>query len=495
MVSGAVFLYFFLQLTLILLLVYTLYRLYYVRKAGGLILAAVQFAVIAFMLFSYGDGLYAEPFVAPLALLLGVAAPCAFLSADALSLRSKIKKRTALRLAQFLYQDDMDEAAKIVRKEKFVDNIIRPISNNFPIEDILKEIRVERADTSRNIMRQLESASKKYEEGSLDGAYDTYRLIEKIFDRSPSLYFNMGNIDYMRSDFEGAARCYKRGADCARDKEFSGDEIGEKLGLICYNMGNAHFMAKKYSKAIEAYISAIDEYPANEDAYFNLSFCHAMDYEDTGNLDEASRAFRKLVEDMPENIHAWLHFGKCLLKMGEVDQAIECFLRTVSDDTTFYEGWYRLAVAYDERGMADEAVGAYYTAIRIKPDFTDAYNNLGVLLSTTGRHGEALKVLRNALRLNPSDSELIFNIGLTQYQSGKYEEALKEFLSADILSPDDATVMYMIASCLINLDNAGEAMGYLSRAVKKDPQIRAKASKDEIFQKFIHRQEYSKLFA
>ncbi|MDR1440766.1 MAG: tetratricopeptide repeat protein, partial [Clostridiales bacterium] len=401
------FLYAFLQLILLLLLAYTLCRLYYVRRAGGLVMAAVQFAVIAFMLFSYGDGLYAEPLVAALAVLLGVAAPCVFLAADFMRLRDKIKRRTALRLSQFLYQDDMDEIAKIVKKEKFIDGILRPRAGNFPIEDILKEIRVERADTSKNIYRQLESASKKYEEDNFDGAYDTYQLIEKIFNRSPSLYFNMGNLCYLRGDFDGAARCYRRAAECAGYRDFENDELGEKLGLIYYNLGNACFMAKKYAKSIEAYARAIDEYPANEDAYFNLSFCHAMDYEDTGNLDEASKAFRALVEDMPENLHAWFHFGKCLLKMGETDQAIDCFLKIVVEDTTFYEGWYRLAIAYDERGLPDDAIRAYYTAIQIKPDFIDAHNNLGVLLSTLGRHAEAIKVLGGARRIDPSDTEIV----------------------------------------------------------------------------------------
>jgi tetratricopeptide (TPR) repeat protein len=480
---------------MLLLLFYTLRRLYYVRRASGLVLAAIQFAVIAFMLFSYSDGLYAEPIVAALAILLGVAAPCVFLAMDFMRLRDKLMKRTSLRLSQFLYQDDMDEISKIVKKAKFIDGILRPRAGNFPIEDILKEIRAESADTSKNIYRQLEAASKKYEEDNFDGAYDSYRLIERIFSRSPSLYFNMGNLCYLTGDFDGAARNYARAAECAGHSDFEGEELGEKLGLIYYNLGNARFMAKKYAKSIEAYVRAIDEYPANEDAYFNLSFCHAMDYEDTGNLGEASKAFRRLVEDMPDNLHAWFHLGKCLLKMGETDQAIDCFLKTVADDTTFCEGWYRLAIAYDERGLQDEAIKAYYTAIQIKPDYIDAYNNLGVMLSTMGRHAEALKVLGNARRINPSDTEIIFNTGLTQYQSGKYDEALKEFLSADMLRPDDDAVLYMIASSLMNLNNVSEAMGYLARAIKKNPQIRARAAKEKVFQKYAHRQEYSKLFA
>ncbi|MDR3120483.1 MAG: tetratricopeptide repeat protein [Clostridiales bacterium] len=488
------FLFLFLVFVLLVMLAYTLFRLYYQKTVACLVMAAGQFAVVAFLVFSYDGGLYLEPFVVLAAFLIGLAAPGVFLWTDLTTLRRKVRGRFGIPLRRFLYQNERDEVAKTVEKVKFVDAILRPRAENFPIEDILSEIRVERADTSKNVLKQLEAAGKKYGEGDYDGAYAAYETIERIFSRSPSLYFNMGNIDYIRGRFEAAARCYKRGAECAGNKEFSKDDLREKLGMIFYNLGNACFMSGKYARSIEAFKAAIEVYPANADAYFNLSFCHAMDFEETGDTEKAVEAFKKLVEDMPENLHAWYHFGKCLLKMGNYEQAGDCFLKVVGEDVMFHEGWYRLAISYDERGMVEEAARAYYTAIQIKPDFIDAYNNLGVLLSTIGRHGEALKVLRNALRLHPADTELIFNIGVVLYESGRFEDALGEFLSCDRLRPDDDTVLYMIAVNLMNLGRADESIDYLAHAIQKNPQIKSRAAQEHAFQEYVHRQEFSKLF-
>jgi Flp pilus assembly protein TadD len=176
--------------------------------------------------------------------------------------------------------------------------------------------------------------------------------------------------------------------------------------------------------------------------------------------------------------------------MNNAVQAVECFKKVVTEDVMNHEGWYMLATEYDEVGDTDEAVHAYYMSIQIKPDFVGAYNNLGVLLSSGGRYTEALKVLRNAQRMKPGDTELIFNIGATLVQSGRFEDAVSEFMTCEKLKPDDEAVLYMIAVCLMNTGKTRSAMEYLGRAVEKDPELKTRASKEEVFSEYVNKQEY-----
>ena len=476
-------------------LCFTIFRLYQRRTVATLTLASGQFAAAAFLVFTYNEGVYREPFVILVSFIIGVASPLMLLCFDVAALGKKIKDRFGLSMTRFLYRNDHDELLKDSDKEKYVDHILRPRAGSFHADEVLGEIRVERADTSKNIQRQLEAASKKYDEGDFTGAYSAYQVIEKVFNRSPSLYINMGNVDYDRGNFDDAAKYYKRGIECAGYKDFEHDDMSEKLSILYYNLGNACFISQKYSRAIEAYKNALETAPDNEDILYNLSFCHAMDFADTGDDEKAVGAFAKLVEDMPENLHAWLNYGKCLLKMKKNQQAIECFKKVVSEDIMFYEAWYHLAIAYDGSGMVPDAAKAYYTAIQIKKDFIDAYNNLGVLLSTDGRYGEALRVLKSAIRIKPGDTELIFNIGVTQFESGKYDEALSEFLTCAKLKPDDGVVLYMIALAYMNMEKPHESMSFLQKAVEKEPALSVRASKENIFQKYVKQNEYSKLFA
>lgn len=489
------YLFLFLFIVILAGLAFSAYRLYQLRSVVMLASTAGQLAVSVFLGLSYRGGVYHEPFVSILSILIGVACPALFICADILALKAKVKDRFGLSMSRFLYQNDRNEALKDAGQERYVESIMRPRKDNFPLEDILSEIRVERADTSKNVQKQLESAEKKFAEGDLAGACTAYQIIEKVFNRSPSLYFNIGNIFYDLGKFDAAARQYKRGVECAGNREFEQDDMSEKLGMLYYNLGNAYFITKKYGRAIEAYKSASEAFPTYTDTLYNLSFCHAMDYEETGDTAKAVEAFKKLVEDMPENLHAWFHYGKCLLKMKNTAQAIECFQKVVGEDIMFFEAWYRLAIAYDESGMIADAVKAYYTSIQIKPDFIEAYNNLGVLLSTAGRHGEALKVLKSGLRIKPGDTELIYNIGMTYYESEKYEDALGEFLTCCKLKPDDEAVLYMTALIYMNVGKPQESMAYLERAVRKAPGVSARAAKERVFQKYVNRAEYSKLFA
>ena len=488
------FIFIFLLFIILAGLCYSIYRLYQLRNVVNLAFTAVQAAVVAFLLLAYDGGVYREPFVVFSIFLLGVAAPAVFIYLDIKTLRVKVRDRFGMSLSKFLYRNDRNERLKIVDKEKYVDHILRPRAESFTVEAVMGEIRVERADTSKNIQKQLETAAKKYEDEDYEGAYAIYQIIEKFFNRSPSLYFNIGNIDYDRGKFDEAARSYRRGAECAGYKDFEDDDMSEKLGKIYFNLGNAYFMHKKYARAIEAYKVAAETYPANADALYNLSFCHAIDFEETGDTEKAVAAFRQLIEDMPDNLHAWFHYGKCLLNMKNTQQAIECLLRVVHEELFFYEAWYFLAIAYDEAGQVADAVKAYYSSIQIKPDFIDAYNNLGVLLSTVGRHGEALKVLKSALRIKPGDTELIYNMGITQYESGKYEDALNDFLTCEKLRPDDGEVLYITAVIYMKTGRPKESMLYLEKAVLKDPAYGARASKENVFQKYIGLSEYAGLF-
>jgi tetratricopeptide (TPR) repeat protein len=116
------------------------------------------------------------------------------------------------------------------------------------------------------------------------------------------------------------------------------------------------------------------------------------------------------------------------------------------------------------------------------------------LLSTVGRHGEALKVLKSALRIKPGDTELIYNMGITQYASGKFEDALNDFLTCEKLRPDDGEVLYITAVIYMKTGRPKESMLYLEKAVLKDPAYGARASKENVFQKYIGLSEYAGLF-
>ena len=483
------FLYLFFILAVIGFLCYSVYRLYRTRVIYNLVLVAVQLTAVTVAALSIGGGVQRDAFIVTFVVVVGVFTPLGFLAFDYIKLRQALKERTQMTISRLIYKNytkpGQTERIDIWRPEAYV----RPIAGDSPIEDIIEEIRVERSDTTRNVLKQLESAYKSKIEGDLEGAYEVYSLIEKIFNRAPSLYYNMGNLKFLSGNFEEAAKNYRRGADCAGNKEFEGTLESEKVGLIYYNLGNTYFMQRKYIKAIEAYKAAAEKYPAKDEIYFNMSFCHAMDFQETGDIDKAVPAFLKIIEDMPENHFAWYNFGTCLYQLGNISHAIECFLRVVNEDYTYYKCWFSLAMAYDEAGFATDAIQAYYTAIEVKPDFIDAYNNLGVVLSSVGRYGEALKVLRTGAKIKPDDHELRFNIGLTLYELKKYDEALEALLPAVKNRQDDDALLYAISLVFLYMEREQEAVEYLSYAVMNNPMIKDRAARDEKFKRLLYSNE------
>jgi tetratricopeptide (TPR) repeat protein len=87
-----------------------------------------------------------------------------------------------------------------------------------------------------------------------------------------------------------------------------------------------------------------------------------------------------------------------------------------------------------------------------------------------GRWAEAESELREAISMDPSQPEWHFNLGLTLEAAGRHEEAARAFLDCHGLESDDAQVMVCLG---VNLARAGkdrEAIEWLERAGRADPQ-------------------------
>ena len=157
-----------------------------------------------------------------------------------------------------------------------------------------------------------------------------------------------------------------------------------------------------------------------------------------GELDQAVRFYRAVLERFPENRRAIE--GLKSLKRPKPDQE-----RTVLDTGPTQEQINGLIALYNrgrlqealERGTAlaeqypdvplilnilgavnadtgrlDEAVAVYSKALRLKPDYAEAHNNLGNALKALGKHEDAIASYTKALQLKPGYAEAHNNLGM-----------------------------------------------------------------------------------
>ena len=126
-------------------------------------------------------------------------------------------------------------------------------------------------------------------------------------------------------------------------------------------IGNAHFLAQRYTEALAAYTRAIEAAPRDARAYKHRGLAHA--------------------------------------KLGHVQQAYEDLTQAVALDP-------QDAIAYNQRGIASFAAGNVQAALKdfsktieLQPQLAEAYNNRGIIARTLGDYRQAGKDFERAAQL------------------------------------------------------------------------------------------------
>jgi tetratricopeptide (TPR) repeat protein len=154
--------------------------------------------------------------------------------------------------------------------------------------------------------------------------------------------------------------------------------------------------------------------------------CHS-----SGNLDEAVKLYRGLLDDCPEQADA-LHY------LGVIDL---------------------------QRGQFDAAVILIQQAVDARPGYVDAIINLGYGLNALGRHEAAAEQFERALSLGPAKATLLANLGGSLEQMGRYDDAIQRYEAALELQPELAEIRRSLADALLNVGRTNDALREITQAV------------------------------
>jgi len=184
----------------------------------------------------------------------------------------------------------------------------------------------------------------------------------------------------------------------------------------------------------------------------------ALDYQRAGQLDEAERIGRQILDAEPQNTHALHLLGSLAHQRGRHAAAADYLTRATMLDPSEPAFPASLAAVKLAMGRPDEAVGCLREVLRLRPDHAKTHNDLGVLLANLGRGEEAADCFRQVLLLEPNYGPAHNNLGNVLNEQGKLTEAIECFRRALAAQPD------LVQACN-NLANALKAQGQVDEAI------------------------------
>ncbi|MGE5615132.1 MAG: tetratricopeptide repeat protein [Bacillota bacterium] len=509
----------FLITFMVVLLIYSVYRMIRKRSIFMLIPVCAQAFALAIAVLCFINGIEILVEIEVLYLAFGIIPPIVMIVADYRIMVRKLKNKG-------VFEGLVEKAeVKIPDIKSLPPEKINAQAGDKLVSDILKDLAGLPEDLQKSFRKCIIRANALAAEKIWDGAFYIYDTLSKAAGFSYMLYYNFANLCLRMKKYDDALEGYKNALELCRE------DLAGKSDIF-YNMGNTYYMLNLYEKAARCYEKAIDANPANICAYENLAFAlvYSGDAEkgieilkkpdvegksyrscfilanllfEAGRFEEAEAELRNSLKLQPDSTEALNMLGKVLMKLDKPDDAIKVYdqvLRIEPDDfqawygkaganlklarwkaavaafneairikPDSYRSYYNMGMALDEMGKRKEAIEAYESAIKICPDFKEAYNNLGIALCISGRYEEALEIYEEGIRRNPREYSLYFNMGMCYYEEGMYTEAISAYRAALDLKPDELEIYYYLGSALTEMRRYNDAIEAYSSALAIKP--------------------------
>ena len=188
-----------------------------------------------------------------------------------------------------------------------------------------------------------------------------------------------------------------------------------------------------------------------------------------GDYDAAVASADQAIAIDPKAALFHFHRGSILTTAQRFPDAIDAFRRATALKPDFAEAHYNLANTLRALGDWPGAIEAYRATLRLRPDYAEAYNNLALSLVHEKNHDEALAAARKSVEVAPGYGEGWRTICNIAEQAGNFELALGAGKRCTELMPDSHFSWFGYGVALNRLDRNEEAIEAYKRALELKP--------------------------
>ncbi|PPT05836.1 hypothetical protein CKA32_004905 [Geitlerinema sp. FC II] len=213
----------------------------------------------------------------------------------------------------------------------------------------------------------------------------------------------------------------------------------------------------------------------------------------TGDLDQADRLYRDILNEDPQRAEALHGLGAVAYQKGECDRAIELVERAIELDSRNPVFYNTLGMAYRAKGKPEAAVANYRKGIAIEPQSATLQANLSRawydllqcdrtaalthLIQTArqfhraGYLQQAEKLYRQLLDREPNHPDGLQGLGTLAYQQRQFDRAIAFLQQAIDRSPDNSSYHHNLGAAYQAQQNIAEAAACYRRAIELDPSL------------------------
>lgn len=195
---------------------------------------------------------------------------------------------------------------------------------------------------------------------------------------------------------------------------------------------------------------------------------HGLALLNSGQLEEAIRAFDKALELNPKAYLAAVNLARVKVMQGKLDEAGNIYAglqRTYPDDQTLLISRAYIAL---RRERPKEAVSLLKKIIKLDKDGPLPRYYMAISLLSLGKPGEAISHLRAATKHSVRIPELYHALGLAYAFAGDPKRSVRSFKIALVLKPDFKEAVHGLANVFLKQERSEEVIQLLSSYLAQD---------------------------
>jgi Flp pilus assembly protein TadD len=233
-----------------------------------------------------------------------------------------------------------------------------------------------------------------------------------------------------------------------------------------------NLLQKKNEKAIARIKQQIDKDQHASTLYSLLGKTYAQ----IGQPQAAETALKRALELQPDDFTPYVLLGDIYAHQNTVDKALVEYQTATKLNPKSAALWTVYGMLSEQAGHRDDAKKAYEKALEISPTSGGAANNLAVIYSDEGENlDRALELARTAKIALPQVGPVSDTLGWIYYKRQLYSSAIPLLQEAIKEDPNHAVFHFHLAATLIEAGKKDQAKVELSKALKLDSTLKARA--------------------
>jgi arylsulfatase A-like enzyme/Tfp pilus assembly protein PilF len=188
-----------------------------------------------------------------------------------------------------------------------------------------------------------------------------------------------------------------------------------------------------------------------------------------GDIDEAARTYRGIVERRADFAIAYRHLAFVESRRGNTREAIAVLQRALAAGVTQPTVVAQLADYLAADGRAAQALQLLAPLAADPSAGADVLNTLGIAYATVGRRAEAERAFERVLTINPDSAVPLENLGMLALERGDLTAAEQRFTAAAKSNPRSSRAHSGVGIVALRRGDRDAAIAAWGRAVDLDP--------------------------